>query len=74
MYRKLSTLAKALDFTNEREAANYLFESWINGNYTQVREMFQSLHTEEKSKCLSFLREFNEAEEVSNFAISALGN
>lgn len=55
-YTKLKTLAKALDLGSERAAAEYIFESRINGQHAQARQMFQSLGSQNQSVALRYMR------------------
>ncbi len=50
MKKKLITLAKELDFEEEYEYYNYIYESWINGNKTQVTALYKQLRNRDKEE------------------------
>lgn len=46
--KKLITLAKDLDFCTEHEYFDYIIESEINGNMSQVRTLIQDMKKEDQ--------------------------
>jgi len=46
--KKLITLAKELDFTTEHEYFDYIIESEINGQMSQVKELIQDMKKEDQ--------------------------
>jgi hypothetical protein len=53
--KRLLTLAKELDFTEEHEYFDYMIDSHINGNFTQCKELFKDLNIEDKKRALIYI-------------------
>jgi hypothetical protein len=58
--RTLKSLAKSLDFVNEKDAAGYIYVSFQNGNIGDSRKMFQALEADEKARCIGFIQNWYE--------------
>ncbi len=74
---KLLTLAKKLDFTTELQYFDYCLDSYINGNFTQCRELFKAMNREDKKGLIDYLkdRDINSVDnECREFYISLLSN
>ena len=53
---KLITLAKRLDFTTETEYFDYCRDSYINGNFSQCKDLFKAMTKADKKACLNYLK------------------
>lgn len=53
--KKLTTLAKELEFKTENEYFDYMIASHINGNFTQCRELFNAMKKEDKKKFIVYV-------------------
>lgn len=62
--KKLLSLAKELDFSDEFEYFDYLCDSHINGNFSQCRKLFSEMKKEDQKKFLKYIK--NEVE-IFNF-------
>lgn len=66
--RKLKTLALALEFETEREAAVYIWETCLNGNYSFSHAIFDDLFQQEKQKACEYIDEYiTDANELLKF-------
>jgi catalase len=52
---KLITLAKRLDFESEYDYFNYCRDSYINGNFSQCKELFNAMTKKDKKALINFL-------------------
>ena len=48
MNKRASSLAKELELNSSYDYYNYIVESLINGNRSQVKELFNAMHNEDK--------------------------
>lgn len=55
--KTLKSLQNRLEFESEQETALYVFNSFINGQQKQSRELFNALSSGEKQTCLDYLLE-----------------
>ena len=53
---KLLTLAKKLDFTSEWEYYNYCLDSYINGNFSQCKDLFKAMNTKDRKGLIEHLK------------------
>lgn len=70
MKAKLLTLAKRLDFTSEGGYFDYCIDSYINGNFSQCKTLFNNMKKEDQKSFLSYLNaqaQFNGKLQVRNF-------
>ena len=51
--KKLLTLAKELDFNQEFEYFDYCIDSFINGNRSQCRKLFNDMKHEDKKDLIT---------------------
>jgi len=73
--KKLLTLAKELDFNTEIEFFDYCIDSHINGNFTQCKDLFNSMKKEDKKLFLNYLNgqsQYNGKLEIRNFYFNLL--
>jgi len=56
MKKKLITLAKELDFTYESEYFDYLIDSYINGNLSQCKELFNAMEKDSQKQFILYLK------------------
>jgi hypothetical protein len=53
--KKLLTLAKELDFTQDYEYFDYCIDSHFNGNRTQCRKLFAAMKQEDKKELIKYI-------------------
>ena len=53
---KLITLAKKLDFTTEEDYFNYCRDSYVNGNFSQCKDLFKAMTREDRKRLVYYLR------------------
>lgn len=56
---KLITLAKRLDFKTEHEYFDYMIHSYINGNFTQCRELYNAMRKEDRKNFINYISNSN---------------
>lgn len=54
--KTVTKLAKDLDFTAPYEYYEYMVESYINGNFSQCKHLFQALTKEDKKDSLVYIK------------------
>lgn len=59
------------ELQTERQIAEYIMQTFLNGNQADARTMFLALNSENKGLFITFLRGTFQAEEVLNFIQSA---
>jgi hypothetical protein len=57
---KLITLAKRLDFTTEDQYFDYCRDSYINGNFSQCKELFKAMTKADRKALISYLQTTDE--------------
>lgn len=57
MYRTLKSLARNFDFETQEDAAQYIFNSYINGNKKQARELYLGLTKNERNNAVAYVRD-----------------
>jgi len=50
---------KLYGFENDEEYFNYICDSYINGQFPQVRELFNKLNQEQKNKFFAYIHYIN---------------
>ena len=56
MSKKLAILAKELDFTSPYQCFDYMVDSYINGNFSQCKNLFSALKKEDKKDALIYIK------------------
>lgn len=56
MKKSLKTLAKQLDFNSEEDYFNYMADSYINGNFSQCKDLFNAMSKEDRKEALKWLK------------------
>jgi len=51
----LLSLAKKLDFTNESEYFDYCINSYLNGNFSQCKNLFKGMTRKDRKEFLSYI-------------------
>jgi len=72
MSKKLITLAKELDFTTETEYFDYLIESHINGQFTQCRNLFNTMKKEDKKEFIKYVDNSYTEKDIKDFYFNLL--
>ena len=74
MAKLLKTLAKEYEFENEQQYFEYIVQSLINGQRSQVRELFNQMKKEDKEEFLNNFLEVGNSyhEEVKSICIEEL--
>lgn len=73
MKKSLKTLAKELEFNSELEYFTYCIETYINGQRTQCRNLFNAMKKEDQKELLNFInRQFVPMDEIYNFYFNLL--
>jgi len=72
MSKKLITLAKELDFTTETEYFDYLIESYINGQFTQCRNLFNAMKKEDKKGFIKYVDNSYTEKDIKDFYFNLL--
>ena len=72
MSKKLITLAKELDFTTETEYFDYLIESYINGQFTQCRNLFNAMKKEDKKEFIKYVDNSYTEKDIKDFYFNLL--
>lgn len=54
--KTLIQLAKGLDFSNGNEYFDYIRDSYINGNFSQVRRLFKAMSRKDRTACVKYLK------------------
>jgi len=67
---KLLTLAKRLDFTTEDEYFQYCADSYINGNFSQCKELFKAMTRADRHRLISYLRDNIGNDEIHNYFVN----
>jgi hypothetical protein len=70
--KKLITLAKELDFSDESEYLNYLVDSHINGNFSQCKKLFMQMPREAKKFFLKHFDCYSSDKQIYNFYFDLL--
>ena len=65
-------LAKELDFKTEEEYFEYCVNSYINGNHSQCKEMFQKLKKDGQKELLNYISRNNVPSHVFRFYLNLL--
>jgi len=52
--KTLARLHRELDFPFEQGYFNYIVESYINGNFSQVKELFTAMRKDDAKKFLNY--------------------
>jgi len=52
--KKIETLCKNLDLDSEYEYFDYIYESYINGQFTQVIELIEDMKKNDKKNALAY--------------------
>jgi hypothetical protein len=65
-YRTLKSMAKNLELADENEAAQYIYDSRINGNHSQAKTLFQGLSRSEQSEVIYALQGYVEPTDILN--------
>jgi len=55
MSKQLKTLAKEFDFNYISDYYEYIIESYINGNFSQVRKLFLNIKKSQRELFISYL-------------------
>lgn len=58
--KKLTTLAKGLDFETTAQYFDYLIDSHINGNFSQCKDLFFDMFPADREKFLSYCKQYAE--------------
>lgn len=58
--KKLTTLAKGLDFETTAQYFDYLIDSHINGNFSQCKELFFDMFPADREEFLSYCKQYTE--------------
>ena len=53
---KLLTLAKKLDFKEEWEYFQYCLDSYVNGNFSQCKELFKAMTVKDRKGLIEYLK------------------
>lgn len=70
---KIITLAKKLDFTTETEYFDYCINSWFNGQFSQCKNLFNSMKSDGKKELLNYISGcYDYQHEVYNFYFNLL--
>lgn len=70
---KIITLARKLDFTTETEYFDYCINSYLNGNYSQCKELFKAMTKADRKNLIEYIRGCYDYEhEVLKYYISLL--
>jgi len=72
MKKKLLTLAKGLDFQTESEYFDYCIDSFINGNFTQCRKLFNDMRKQDRKELVNYIHSMNQYTEIRNFYFNLL--
>ena len=70
--KKLITLAKELDFSNESEYFNYLIDSYINGQYAQCKRLLKAMKKADQKYFLKYFECYSTNKEIYNFYFDLL--
>jgi len=54
--KNLKTLAKNLDFSSETEYFDYCINSWVNGNFSQCRELFFAMTKKDRKELITYIQ------------------
>jgi hypothetical protein len=58
--KKLITLAKELDFTTEQEYFEYMIDSYVNGCFSQCKNLFNEMSKADQKQFLLYMRNEND--------------
>lgn len=73
MKKNIKTLAKELDFSTSSEYYQYITDSFINGNRSQVKALFNAMANENKCEYCQELAQGDPTElEVLRYLISSV--
>jgi len=64
IYRTLKSMARNLELADETEAAMYIYDSRINGNHSQAKNLFRGLSRSEQSEVINTLRQVTSPGEI----------
>lgn len=65
--KKLITLAKELDFSNEIEYFEYLVDSLINGNRQQAKNLYKAMKKDDRKRFFEYLEEYESEQKTIDF-------
>lgn len=72
---KLIILAKKLDFSTEYEYFDYCIDSYINGNFSQCKNLFKAMTKKDKNNLLIYISndiEHKDKTEIFMFYVNLL--
>lgn len=56
-YRTLKSMARNLELQNESEAADYIIQSYLNGQIKQARSLYIGLNKEQRNVAVEYIRD-----------------
>lgn len=56
-YRTLKSMARNLEFNDTSEAADYIMQSYLNGQHAQAKRLYMGLTKAERTKAVDYFRE-----------------
>lgn len=70
MAKNLNTLAKELDFQFPEQYFEYCVESFINGQRSQCKSLFNKMKKEDKHGLIDYIRGAHGNDEMHNYFVS----
>lgn len=68
--KKILKAAKDLDFTNNKQLYEYMIDTYYNGQFSQLRKLWDKLPNENKHELITYVRDNHANDELHNYFVS----